>query len=135
MYVGNSPLHSSTVGLIRNLRTGNISPQFHVVYDDYFETVLSTPEKEPENWEEIVVFQSFRLSLEEDNEFFNYELDPERLSEAELEERTKTRLPGGVSGGQREERVPQWSESGASQRELDELDLRSPSTEATGTAN
>ena len=69
MYVGNSPLHSSTVGLIRNLRTGNISPQFHVVYDDYFETVLSTPEQEPENWEEIVIFQSFRSSLEEDDEF------------------------------------------------------------------
>ena len=33
-FVGISPLHSSHVGLIRHLRTNNISPQFHVVYDD-----------------------------------------------------------------------------------------------------
>jgi hypothetical protein len=38
-YMGSSSLHASTVGLIRNLRTNHISPQFHVVYDDLFETV------------------------------------------------------------------------------------------------
>ncbi len=38
-YVGHSPLHASTVGLVRNLKTQNISPQYHVVYDDWFETV------------------------------------------------------------------------------------------------
>jgi hypothetical protein len=27
-YMGSSPLHASTVGLIRNLRTNHISPQF-----------------------------------------------------------------------------------------------------------
>ena len=69
IYIGNSPYHSSTVGLIRNLRTGNILPQFHVVYNDYFETVLSSPEQEPDSWEEIVVFQSFESSLEENDEF------------------------------------------------------------------
>ena len=28
------------MGLIRNLRTGYISPQFHVVYDNLFQTVM-----------------------------------------------------------------------------------------------
>ncbi|KAG7341235.1 reverse transcriptase RNA-dependent DNA polymerase [Nitzschia inconspicua] len=39
MFVGVSPSHSSTIGRILNLRTGRISPQYHVVYDDLFYTV------------------------------------------------------------------------------------------------
>jgi hypothetical protein len=38
-FLGVSPSHSSTVGLILNLRTGYVSPQYHVVYDDEFTTV------------------------------------------------------------------------------------------------
>ena len=41
MFIGFSHEHSSTVGLILNLRTGNISPQYHVVYDERFETVTA----------------------------------------------------------------------------------------------
>ncbi|KAL7474381.1 hypothetical protein ACHAW6_000356 [Cyclotella cf. meneghiniana] len=33
--------HSSTVALVRNLQTGYVSPQYHVVFDDKFETVFS----------------------------------------------------------------------------------------------
>ena len=40
-FVGYSPLYASTVGLVRNLRTGNISPQFHMVYNDFLR--LSMP--------------------------------------------------------------------------------------------
>ena len=39
-YLGKSLAHVSSVGLIRNLRTGCISPQFHVVYDNLFQTVM-----------------------------------------------------------------------------------------------
>ena len=39
IYIGRSPLHASNVGLILNPRTGHVSPQFHVVYDDDFTTV------------------------------------------------------------------------------------------------
>ena len=35
-YLRNSPLHASIVGLVRNLQTGNISPQFHLVFYDCF---------------------------------------------------------------------------------------------------
>ena len=38
-YLGISPDHSSTVGLIHNLRTGFISPQYHVIYDDLFSSI------------------------------------------------------------------------------------------------
>jgi hypothetical protein len=39
MFIGMSPSHSSNVGRILNLRTGNVPPHFHVVYDDLFSTV------------------------------------------------------------------------------------------------
>ncbi len=39
IYVGHSPLHAANVLLILNPRTGHVSPQFHVVYDDDFMTV------------------------------------------------------------------------------------------------
>ena len=41
-FLGFSPSHSSTVGMIRNLSTGFIGPQFHVLYDELFETVASS---------------------------------------------------------------------------------------------
>ena len=41
MFLGFSSEHSSTVGLILNTYMGNISPQFHVVYDEKFETVTT----------------------------------------------------------------------------------------------
>ena len=51
MFVGFSPVHSSDVPLILNLRTGHISPQYHVVFDDRFSTVPSCPsDKDPPTW-------------------------------------------------------------------------------------
>jgi hypothetical protein len=39
LYVGCSPSHAANVSLILNPRTGHISPQFHIVFDDDFTTV------------------------------------------------------------------------------------------------
>ena len=39
IYLGKSPRHARTVALVLNPRTGNVSPQFHVKFDDLFETV------------------------------------------------------------------------------------------------
>lgn len=44
MYMGISPDHHSSAGLCLNLETGAITPQYHVVYDDWFATVTSTEE-------------------------------------------------------------------------------------------
>jgi hypothetical protein len=43
-FLGFSTEHSSTVGLIRNLRTGSVTRQFHVVHDEMFTTVPLTPQ-------------------------------------------------------------------------------------------
>ena len=72
------------MALVKNFRTGNISPQFHVVYDDYFETVSSTAEEEPQVWEELLVFNSFRS--EYDREEFVPPLADEWLSDKEIQE-------------------------------------------------
>jgi hypothetical protein len=41
VFLGFSTLHSSQVPLVMNDDTGKISPKFHVIFDDKFETVLS----------------------------------------------------------------------------------------------
>ena len=38
-YLGKFPIHTRSVGLISNLHTGFILPQFHVIHDTKFQTV------------------------------------------------------------------------------------------------
>ena len=40
-FLGFSRSHSSTVALVRNIHTGHISHQYHVVFDDKFETIFN----------------------------------------------------------------------------------------------
>jgi len=42
IYLGFSPRHSTTVGRILNPQTGHISPQYHIVVDEQFSTVMSS---------------------------------------------------------------------------------------------
>ena len=50
VYLGPSPNHPRSVALVLNPRTGHVSPQFHIKFDDFFETVqakstdLDTPD-------------------------------------------------------------------------------------------
>jgi hypothetical protein len=39
MYLGSSPIHSPTVGRILNLKTGKITPQYHIMFDELYTTV------------------------------------------------------------------------------------------------
>ena len=41
-YLGFSAEHSSLVAVVRHLSTGHVSPQWHVVFDDKFESVFSS---------------------------------------------------------------------------------------------
>ena len=45
-FLGFSDDHSSLVKNVRNLSTGYISPQFHLVFDDLFETFIRTKDYE-----------------------------------------------------------------------------------------
>jgi Reverse transcriptase (RNA-dependent DNA polymerase)/GAG-pre-integrase domain len=88
-YVGNSPLHASTVGLVRNLQTSSITPQFHLIYDDYFETVHSREDQEPANWGEILRFGRVQSEFNEGD--VGPELPDEWLNPIEMAERTTRR--------------------------------------------
>jgi hypothetical protein len=57
-YLGQSPSHSSSVGLVLSLKTGHISPQWHCVFDDLFSTVVSprglTDTFDLDKWRQLV---------------------------------------------------------------------------------
>ena len=59
-FLGFSKQHSSIIGLILNLRTGSITPQYHVVYEDLFTTVTNCKyhgislEHQIEDWRTLV---------------------------------------------------------------------------------
>ena len=59
-FLGRSDVHSSNVGLIRNLQTGKVSAQFHVVYDNHFTTVKSETNLDnipvPDSFNELMIF-------------------------------------------------------------------------------
>ena len=67
--MGISPLHASTVGLTLNPNTNRLSPQFHCVYDDHFETTHSKFDSQPPDvWGKLVINSRFRNDLEHDVE-------------------------------------------------------------------
>jgi hypothetical protein len=83
--MGISPSHASSVHLIRNLQTGSITPQYHLVFDDFFETVFSDGEQEPSVWPDLVVFNSFANSFDDDD--YRPELSTKWLNPVKLEHR------------------------------------------------
>jgi hypothetical protein len=55
IYVGHSPSHAGLVALVLNPRTGHVSPQFHVVFDDHFTTVPFMEKNEvPPHWAQLI---------------------------------------------------------------------------------
>jgi hypothetical protein len=89
-FVGISPLHASHVGLVRHLRTNNISPQFHVVYDDYFETVHASETEAPPQWTDFLTFQD--SANEFDDDAYVPELPDEWVDDGTLQARRKHRM-------------------------------------------
>ena len=79
-----SPYHASTVALVRNLNTGSIGPQFHVVYDNWFETVHAEESEEPPpEWEILVNHSRFCAEFDEDD-IDKLHLDDEWLTPSEI---------------------------------------------------
>jgi hypothetical protein len=74
---------------VRNLQSGSITPQFHLVYDDYFETVHSREDQEPENWGELLRFGRFQSGYDESDDV--PDLPDEWLNPQELADRTAMR--------------------------------------------
>ena len=59
VYLGRSKHHASSVALVLNLETGNVSPQYHLTFDDTFSTVEYLRKKEePPFWIDLVKTQT-----------------------------------------------------------------------------
>ena len=72
IYVGVSPAHASTVPLALNTSTGSITPQFHVVFDDWFATVTSESEDAPDfssaEWQKMFGDSRYQYMLNPEGE-------------------------------------------------------------------
>ena len=66
--MGWSPMHVSIIGLVRNLCTGHLSPQLHVVYDPWFETVTENSETSPEAWDVMMANYRHDVNYEDEEE-------------------------------------------------------------------
>ena len=67
IYVGIFQAHAQSVALVLNPRTGHVSPQFHVIFDDKFSTVPFLIKGEvPPNWEKLVRESSQQVHHETD---------------------------------------------------------------------
>jgi hypothetical protein len=57
LYLGTSPIHLRSIVLVLNLDTGLASPQFHVAFDDLFETVQSKSGNPRQSlWQQVTGF-------------------------------------------------------------------------------
>ena len=71
IYLGFSKMHAHTVSLILNKLTRSITPQFHVVFDDYFTTISSRPDPDKfiAHWKRLLLLPNARLqSLVDEDE-------------------------------------------------------------------
>jgi hypothetical protein len=74
IYLGHSPEHATTIPIILNTVTGLISPQYHVVFDDFFTMTKSVlTDQIPENWPEL--FKHSEMHVLDDDEAFSHQLD------------------------------------------------------------
>ena len=52
--------------LIRNIRTGNVSTQLHIVYDDFYATITANDKAViPNTWNELIKFSRENLIVDE----------------------------------------------------------------------
>ena len=70
VYLGHSPFHIGSVALVLNNITGNVSPQYHVIFDNTFSTlehmrkgtVLGNCKNLVEDHSELATQENFNLS-------------------------------------------------------------------------
>ena len=80
--MGFSKMHLTQVGLVINLLTGSISPQYHVVFDDMFYNVMSSTAADQEVCIRLVTSSNSRIQVMLDQED-DPELDDEWLTSDE----------------------------------------------------
>ena len=81
--MGLSPDHASTVPLVLNLDTSAITPQFHVVFDDWFTSVTTSIDDLPDfnsiTWSKMFGHSEYQFIRDEDDT----QVDPEDFMTSE----------------------------------------------------
>ena len=56
VYLGCSPVHTSSMALVLNLSTGHVIPRYHLVFDDDFSiaSYLHSNNTQPPNWIDLI---------------------------------------------------------------------------------
>ena len=70
IFLGFSKRHSSRVPLVLNTKTGHISPQFHVVFDDWFTSVIGASPDRPfdqNEWTQLFADSRYHYAFDEDD--------------------------------------------------------------------
>ena len=76
------PLYASIVSLFRNHQNGNIRPQFHLEFNEYFETVHAGEDHEHPFWPDLINLQYLKSAYDGECYVPNISkewLDPEAL--------------------------------------------------------
>jgi hypothetical protein len=63
--VGVSPVQAENIAVIQNLKSGYLSPQYHIIFDDWFETVYANEETLPLNWDNLCIMDRFEMVFDE----------------------------------------------------------------------
>ena len=100
IYMGVSDKHSSTVPLVLNPSTGVISPQFHVVVDEWFATIASSTGEAPdftdEKWTKMFGENELHYLWDEEDNDEEQNLPPPQL---EAVERRENRVENAMEHG------------------------------------
>jgi len=65
--VGHSPVHAENICLAQNLKTGYISPQYHIIMDDWFKTVFYDEDTTPPSWDHLSIFNRYEVQFDDAN--------------------------------------------------------------------
>ena len=71
IYIGRSPQHARSVALVLNLKTGHVSPQFHIKFDPSFHTTKGGETPPPSLWQTKAGFVKSADSVKQKNEVVN----------------------------------------------------------------
>jgi hypothetical protein len=66
-FLGFSDSHSATVGLIKNLRTGFVSPQYHIICDEQFQTIHLDHSADISIFDDPISFPHLKAAYDEDD--------------------------------------------------------------------
>ena len=85
IYLGRSPLHARSVALVLNLKTGRVSPQFHVALDPTFSTVSGRDGTQPpvSLWQMQCGFRKGNKHLASEE---THSVEPEFISPSDVQE-------------------------------------------------